>query len=105
MYKIVCNMKGSRTMAISDEHLATIEKYSLFVNLLDSNGIVDEQVLNKLQLNVRALLEQTNGEPELISLAQDVIFHENMKVLGLHQLILLYLDWEKEKIASNVPAE
>lgn len=98
-------MKGSRTMAISDEHLATMEKYSLLANLLDSNGIVNELVLEKLQMNVRALLEQTNGAPELISLAQDVIFHENMKVLGLHQLILLYLDWEKDKIAANVPTE
>jgi hypothetical protein len=34
-----------------------------------------------------------------------VIFHENMKALGLHQLILLYLDWQKDKIAANVPTE
>lgn len=98
-------MKGSRTMAIADEHLETIEKYSLFVNLLDSNGIVDEMILEKLQLNVRALLEGTNGAAELITLAQDVIFHENMKALGLHQLILLFLDWQKDKIAANVPTE
>lgn len=98
-------MKGSRTMAISEENLATIEKYSLFNDLLDSNGIVDASTLEKLQLNVRALLERTNGSPELVTLARDVIFHENMKALGLHQLILLYLEWEKEKIAANVPTE
>lgn len=98
-------MKGSRTMAISEENLATIEKYSLFSDLLDSNGIVDASTLEKLQLNVRALLERTNGSPELVTLAHDVIFHENMKALGLHQLILLYLEWEKEKIAANVPTE
>ena len=98
-------MKGSRSMNILDEHLETIEKYSLFNNLLDSNGIVDEMILEKLQLNVRALLERTNGASELITLAQDVIFHENMKSLGLHQLILLFLDWQKDKIASNVPTE
>lgn len=98
-------MKGSRTMAISNEHLETIENYSLFANLLDSNGIVDEMILEKLQLNVRSLLESTNFSSELVTLAQDVIFHENMKALALHQLILLYLDWEKDKIAANVPTE
>ena len=98
-------MKGSRTMAISEEYLETIEKYALFSDLLDSNGIVDAGTLEKLQLNVRALLEHTNGAPELVTLAHDVVFHENMKALGLHQLILLYLEWEKEKIAANVPTE
>jgi hypothetical protein len=98
-------MKGSRSMAISDGHLETIEKFSLFTNLLDSNGILDEMILEKLQLNVRSLLERTNGDKELITLAQDVIFHENMKALGLHQLILLFLDWQKDKIAANVPTE
>ena len=92
-------------MNISNEHLETIEKYFLFANLLDSNGIVDEMILEKLQLNVRALLERTNGANDLITLAQDVIFHENMKALGLHQLILLFLDWQKDKIAANVPTE
>jgi hypothetical protein len=92
-------------MTISDQHLETIEKYSLFANLLDSNGIVDEMIVEKLQLNVRSLLDRTNGAPELITLAQDVVFHENMKALGLHQLILLYLDWQKDKIAANVPTE
>lgn len=105
MYRIICNMKGSRSMNISNEHLETIEKYFLFANLLDSNGIVDEIILEKLQLNVRALLERTNGANDLITLAQDVIFHENMKALGLHQLILLFLDWQKDKIAANVPTE
>lgn len=105
MYRIICNMKGSRTMAITDEHLETIDKYYLFSNLLDSNGIVDEMILEKLQLNLRALLERTRGEAELVNLAKDVVFHENMKALALHQLILLYLDWQKDKIAANVPTE
>ena len=105
MYRIICNMKGSRTMAITDEHLETIDKYYLFSNLLDSNGIVDEMILEKLQLNLRALLERTGGEAELVNLAKDVVFHENMKALALHQLILLYLDWQKDKIAANVPTE
>lgn len=105
MYKIICNLKGSRSMNVSEEHLMTLERYSLFADLLDSNGIVDENILDKLQLNVRALLDNTNGEPELVTLAQEVVFHENMKAFGLHQLILLFLDWQKEKIAANVPTD
>lgn len=105
MYEIICNMKGSRKMAISEQHLQTLEQYNLFSDLLDSNGIVDENVLNKLQLNVRSLLDSTGGENQLLDLAQNVVFHANMKPLGLHQLILLFLDWQKEKIAANPPQE
>ena len=45
MYQIVCNEKGSRTLEVLDEHLETIEKHNLFTDLLDSNGIVNENVL------------------------------------------------------------
>ncbi len=82
-------------MTITEENLQTIERYSLLDNLLDSNGLVDESTLERLQLNVRALLEHTDGAPELVTLARDVVFHENMKALGLHQLILLYLEWQE----------
>ncbi len=100
--KIICNMKGSRTIDIAEAHLKTIEQYSLLDNLLDSNGIVEDTTLERLQLNVRSLLERTNGDPNLVTLAQDVIFHENMKALGLHQLILLYIEWQEEsEVISN----
>ena len=56
MYTIQTNPTGTRTMDISDEHLQTIEKYALFQHLIDSNGIVDESVLDKLKLNVRSLI-------------------------------------------------
>jgi len=90
-------MKGSRSMNINEEHLLTLEKFNLLSDLLDSNGIVDENVLNKLQLNVRSLLDHTNGDSALLSLCQDVLFNSNMKAFALHQLILLYIDWEKAK--------
>ena len=32
-----------------------------------------------------------------LDLCIDVIYHNNMKAFGLHQLILLYIRWEKEK--------
>ena len=38
------------------ENLKTIEKYALFRHLIDSTGIVDEPVLDKLKLNIRSLI-------------------------------------------------
>lgn len=34
---------------------------------------------------------------DLLDLCIDVIYHNNMKAFGLHQLILLYIKWEREK--------
>ena len=96
MYTILCNMKGSRKLSVDETHLKTIDRYSLFSDLLDSNGIVEEGVLEKLRLNVRSLL---GGEPdpELLDLCELILFHNDMKAFGLHQLILLYIDWKKEQ--------
>ncbi len=91
MYTINTNIKGSRTLTISDEHLETLKRYALLSDLLDSNGIVDENVLEKLRLNVRSLLERHSDDPALLNLCQEVLFHDNMKAFGLHQLILLFL--------------
>jgi len=96
-YTIQSNAKGSRSMQISEDHLLTLEKYSLLSDLLDSNGIVNESVLDKLRLNVRALLEHTNADPDLLRLCKEVLFHDNMKSFALHQLILLYIDWQSRK--------
>ena len=93
-------MKASRTMTIEENHLQTIEKYALFSELLDSNGFVDENVLEKLRLNVRSILENNNADGDLLKFCQDVLFHDNMKAFGLHQLILLYIDWEKSKLSE-----
>ena len=56
MYTIQANPSGTRSLEISEENLATIEKYGLFRHLIDSNGIVDESVLEKLRLNIRSLI-------------------------------------------------
>lgn len=99
MYSILCNMKGSRQISVSEAHLNTIEHYALFSDLLDSNGIVEESVVEKLRLNVRSLLSGTaSSDSQLIDLCEHVLFHSDMKAFGLHQLILLYIDWEKEKL-------
>mgnify|MGYP000619822373 FL=1 len=85
-------------MEISEEHLKTIEKYSLFQHLIDSNGIVDESVLDKLKLNIRSLIasSETNCK-DLLDLCIDVIYHNNMKAFGLNQLLQLYAKWEEGK--------
>ena len=41
MYTIQANPCGPRSLEVSEENLATIEKYVLFLHLIDSNVIVD----------------------------------------------------------------
>lgn len=97
MYTIQTNASGTRSMEISEENLQTIQNFALFQHLIDSNGIVDESVLDKLKLNIRSLIASSEGNcKELLDLCIDVIYHNNMKAFGLHQLILLYIRWEKE---------
>lgn len=96
MYKIQANQKGTRTIEVSPQHLATIEKYSLLSNLVDSNGIIDEDILLKLKLNIRSMLEtEVGADKELLNLCLDIIYHPNMKALGLQNLVSLYNDWHK----------
>ena len=98
MYKIQANASGTRSIEVSDEHLVTIEKYSLLRNLIDSNGIIDEAVLDKLKFNIRSMLESEAGnDKELLDLCLDVIYNNNMKAFGLHQLILSYIDWKSKQ--------
>ena len=87
---------------VSDQHLETIDKYQLLRNLVDSNGIIDEEVLDKLKFNVRSLLESSDiKDKELLDLCLDVIYNQNMKALGLHNLVLLYVDWKEKKDAQE----
>lgn len=93
---------GTRSMEISEENLVTIEKYSLFQHLIDSNGIVDEAVLEKLKLNIRSLIaSQEEDSKDLLDLCIDVIYHNNMKAFGLQQLIKLYLTWLSKQEAEE----
>lgn len=95
MYKIQTNSSGTRSIDISEEHLQTIEHFQLFRDLIDSNGYVDEEVLEKLRLNIRALLEANASQDKaLLSLCLDVVYHPNMKAYGLQQLVLLFINWK-----------
>lgn len=120
VYKIQANPTGTRHIEVTDEHLTTIKRYQLLRNLVDSNGIIDENVLDKLKFTVRSLLEasviptaeednnatvadKTSQEPTdatgnkaLLDLCLDVIYNSNMKAFGLHQLTLLYIEWSEK---------
>ena len=97
MAKIQTNSSGTRSIEISSEHLQTIEDYQLFRDLIDSNGYVDEEVLNKLKLNIRSILEsEADKDKRLLDLCLDVIYHPNMKAYGLQQLVLLYINWKNQ---------
>lgn len=107
MYTIKTNKSGTRSMEISEEHLLTIEKYQLLSSLVGSNGIVDEGVLDKLRLTIRSLIVSQDGSKELLDLCIDVIYHNNMKALGLSALIELYKEWKERQTEeeSNRPSD
>ena len=94
MYTIQANPSGTRSIEVSNENLRTIEKYALFRHLIDSTGIVDEAVLDKLKLNIRSLIaSQEEDSKDLLDLCIDVIYHNNMKAFGLQQLMIFYVTW------------
>ena len=101
MYKIQTNSSGTRSIDISDEHLQTIDRYQLLRDLIDSNGYVDEEVLNKLKLNIRSMLESDAGKDnQLLDLCLDVVYHPNMKAYGLQQLVILFINWKNRGNAN-----
>ena len=101
MYTIQANPSGTRSIEVSNENLKKKKKYALFRHLIDSTGIIDEAVLDKLKLNIRSLIaSQEEDSKDLLDLCIDVIYHNNMKAFGLQQLIKLYLTW-----LSNTEAE
>ncbi|MDE6688500.1 MAG: hypothetical protein K2O54_07890 [Prevotella sp.] len=102
MAKIKTNVSGTRSIEVTELHLSTIEQYQLLRDLIDSNGYIDETVLEKLRLNIRALLESEGGsDKSLLDLCLDVVYHPNMKALGLQNLLQLYIDWQKQQVTSN----
>ena len=100
--KIQANPSGTRSIEVTEKHLETIDKYALLRNLIDSNGIIDEAVLDKLRQNVRALLEGSEGsDRDVLDLCLDVLYNKNMKAFGLHELVLLYIKWKNESQAKE----
>lgn len=97
MYTIQANPKGTRTITVSEDCLTTIERFSLFRNLVDSTGVIDESVLDKLKYNIRSLIaSQEEENRELLDLYIDVIYHKDMKAFGLQRLLETYKNWLAE---------
>ena len=95
MATIQTNSSGTRSIEVTDEHLQTIDDYQLLRDLIDSTGYVDEDVLDKLKLNIRSMLESEAGrDKRLLDLCLDVVYHPNMKAFGLQQLVMLYINWK-----------
>ena len=108
MKKIQANASGTRSIEISEQHLATIDQYQLLRDLIDSNGYIDEPVLDKLKLNIRSLLESEAGrDKQLLDLCLDVIYHPNMKAFGLQNLMTAYKEWKEkqEKEENGISAD
>lgn len=102
MYTIQANKSNSKSINITDEHLQTIHRYMLLDNIVDSNGIVDETVVDKVKFNVRALLESDKtADKDLLDLCLDVFYNDKMKAFGLNELIKLYNTW-KGKINEDL---
>lgn len=105
MYNIQANESGTRSINVSDENLETLRSFSLLQFLVDSNGIITEQSLDKLKLTIRSLLTTPQGfDKKLLDLCIDVIYHRDMKAFGLKNLIALYNQWNAAN-PEQAPAE
>ena len=91
--KINANASGTRTIEVTEVQLQIIRRYSLLDRIANSAGVIDEDSLNKLRLTVRSLIaSQTMASKELLELCL-VLYHEDMKALGLNNLMKCYNEW------------
>lgn len=105
MYKIQSNASGTRSIEISEGNLETIDNYSLLKGLIPSNGIVDETTLEQLKHNLKSLILNNDGCKDLVDLAFNVIYHDNMKVFALKELVMLYIAWKDLKEENAVATD
>ena len=99
MAKIQANASGTRSIEVTTQHLQTLDQYQLLRDLVGSHGYIDEDVLEKLKMNIRSLLEseEAGHNKALLDLCLDVIYHPNMKAFGLQQLCQHYMEWKSVK--------
>lgn len=94
MYNIQLNESGTRHMSITRENLETIRKYNLFQGLTNSTSYITENELDKLKLNIRALIASSrDNTKDLLDLCIDVIYHDKMKAYGLKNLMAVYEEY------------
>ena len=102
MIKIQANVSGSRSIDVNESHFATLRRYGLLEHLADSNGIIDESVLDKLRLHCRSILESHDEvDRDLMNLCLDVVYHPNMKALGFQNLVAAYKEWTSQQMAVS----
>lgn len=100
--RINANASGTRTIEVTETQLQIIRKFSLLDRLADSMGIISEDSLNKLRLTVRSLIaSQVMDSKELLELCL-VLYHEDMKALGLNNLINCYNKWLASQLVAEV---
>ena len=103
--KINANASGTRTIDVAEVQLQIIKKYSLFDRIANSTGDIDEESLNKLRLTVRSLIaSQTMASKELLDICP-ILYHEDMKALGLKNLIKCYTEWIADTEAEKAETE
>lgn len=94
MAHIQLNEKGTHFLDVEERHFQVMQDYSLLRDLVDSTGYVTEQTLDKLKLNIKALIAGADNPKPLIDLCYEVVYHPKMKGYGLRQLIDAYNQWE-----------
>ena len=103
MYTIQANASGTRTLEVTEKYLETIRKYSLLTQIADSTGNVSEETLDKVRFTLRSLVgsaEEKEDAKELLELCF-LFYNDNMKPLGLNNLIELYKKWEATAVADD----
>ncbi len=94
IYTLQANNSGTRYIEVTEDHLATLQRYQLLDRLADSNGIIDETAVDRLRLKARSLLEAgVCKDNSLLNLCLDVLYHANMKSVALQHLIEAYNQW------------
>ncbi len=102
MTSIQLNATGTHHLEVSEKNLRTISKYSLFSGLTSSTGFVTENELDKLKLNIRALIaSRPEDTKDLLDLCIDVVYHDKMKAYGLRNLIAAWNEWESHNAAEE----
>ena len=102
MYTIQANASGTRTIEVTESNLQTIKKYSVLMQIADSTGNISVEALDKLRFTVRSLIASQEEDSKALLELCFVLYNDNMKPLGLGNLIECYNNWER---ANATPAE
>ena len=63
--------------------------------------MIDETTLETLKHNVKSYILSNKDCDDLVDLCTNVLYHDNMKVYGLKELIILYVGWKERTPSEN----